>query len=137
VRIVIQEDPLVVEDYKSFASDKTAGGCVVFIGTVRNQTKGKEVLRLEFETYESMAISELEKIVERASVKWDLIKVAIAHRTGILGIGEIPVVIAISSAHRKAAFEACEFCIDELKKTVPIWKKEVFQDGEQWVSPTP
>ena len=114
-----------------------SGGIDVFIGTVRNATKGKPVLRLEFEAYEKMAITEMEKIAEKAFDKWPVQKLLIHHRTGTLGIGEVPVVIAVSAAHRDAAFEACRYVIDTLKQTVPIWKKEVFEDGEVWVAAHP
>ena len=114
-----------------------AGAIDVFIGTVRNQTNNKEVIRLEFEAYENMAIKELEKISERAYQKWPILKLAITHAIGTLEIGQIPVVIAVSTPHRKDAFEACQFIIDELKKSVPIWKKEIFEDGNIWVSAHP
>jgi molybdopterin synthase catalytic subunit len=115
----------------------SAGGIDVFIGTVRNQTKGKTVLRLEFEAYESMALKEMEKIAEAAKSKWELQHIVIHHRTGVLSVGDVPVVIAVSAAHRAAAFEACRYIIDQLKETVPIWKKEVFSDGEVWVNAHP
>lgn len=113
------------------------GGVDVFIGTVRNQTKGKRVLRLEFEAYEKMAISEMQKLADEVLEKWPVQRVAVHHRTGVLQVGEVPVIIAVAAAHRDAAFDACRFIIDTLKKTVPIWKKEVFDDGEVWVSATP
>lgn len=114
-----------------------SGGIDVFIGTVRDATKGKKVLKLEFEAYEKMAISEMQKIADAAFVKWSLHSVVIHHRTGVLEVGEVPVVIAVSAAHRDAAFEACRYIIDTLKQTVPIWKKEVFEDGEVWVAAHP
>jgi len=113
------------------------GGIDVFIGTVRNSTKGKPVTRLEFEAYEVMALREMEKITAMAFEKWPLQKVLVHHRTGVLQIGEIPVIIAVAAAHRGAAFDACRFIIDTLKETVPIWKKEVFEDGEVWVAAHP
>lgn len=121
----------------NFVQDDGAGGLDVFIGTVRNNTRGKEVRVLTFEAYDSMALSEMGKIAARALEQWPVIKLAIHHRTGELTIGEMAVVIAVSAAHRDAAFEACRFCIDELKKTVPIWKKERFDDGEVWVAAHP
>lgn len=114
-----------------------AGGIVVFVGTVRNATKGKAVLHLEFEAYEKMALKEMQKIADRATERWGLYDMVIHHRTGKVAIGEEAVIIACSSAHRKEAFEACEFAIDTLKETVPIWKKEIFEDGEVWVSAHP
>ncbi|VAW48530.1 Molybdopterin synthase catalytic subunit MoaE [hydrothermal vent metagenome] len=113
------------------------GALNVFIGTVRNATKGKKVLKLGFEAYEPMATKELEKIIESANSKWPILKVAVHHRTGVMQIGEVPVVIAVSTAHRRAGFEACQFIIDTLKETVPIWKKEFFEDGEVWVAAHP
>lgn len=114
-----------------------SGGIDVFIGTVRNATKGKAVVRLEFEAYEAMAITEMEKIAKKTIEKWPVQKLLIHHRTGILAVGEVPVIIAVSAAHRAAAFEACRYVIDTLKQTVPIWKKEIFEDGEVWVAAHP
>ena len=109
----------------------------MFIGTVRDSTKGKRVTRLEFETYEAMALKEMEKIAAKAGEKWPVQKLLIHHRSGVLEVGEVPVIIAVSCAHRDAAFEACRFVIDTLKQTVPIWKKEIFEDGEVWVAAHP
>jgi len=114
-----------------------AGGMVVFVGTVRDQTKGKAVKHLEFESYEPMAIKEMKKIAYEAVQKWGLHDMVIHHRIGLVPIEEEAVVIACSSAHRKEAFAACEYAIDTLKETVPIWKKEIFEDGEVWVSAHP
>ncbi|MDB5090618.1 MAG: molybdopterin synthase catalytic subunit [Mucilaginibacter sp.] len=114
-----------------------SGGIDVFIGTVRNTTKGKKVIKLEFEAYEPMAIAEMEKIAKQAFEKWPVQRVLIHHRTGVLEVGEVPVVIAVSAAHRAAAFDACRYIIDTLKQTVPIWKKEIFEDGEVWVAAHP
>ena len=114
-----------------------SGGIDVFIGTVRNATKGKTVVRLEFEAYEAMAVAEMEKIAKQAFEKWPVQKVLIHHRIGTLAVGEVPVIIAVSAAHRAAAFETCRHIIDTLKETVPIWKKEIFEDGEVWVAAHP
>jgi molybdopterin synthase catalytic subunit len=114
-----------------------AGGIDVFIGTVRDQTKGKKVVCLEFEAYEKMALSEMKKIADEMMKQWSLHKILIHHRVGVLQIGEVPVVIAVSASHRAAAFEACRYAIDTLKQTVPIWKKEVFEGGEEWVAAHP
>lgn len=114
-----------------------AGGIDVFIGTVRGNTGGRKVLRLEFEAYESMALREMKKIAEQAEANWPLRSVVIHHRTGTLQVGETAVVIAVAAAHRDAAFAACRFIIDTLKQTVPIWKKEIFEDGSQWVAAHP
>lgn len=114
-----------------------AGGIDVFIGTVRDQTKGRQVVCLEFECYEKMALSEMKKIADEMIRQWPLHKIIIHHRVGVLQIGEVPVVIAVSASHRAAAFEACRYAIDTLKQTVPIWKKEIFEDGEEWVTAHP
>ncbi|MEQ9424943.1 MAG: molybdenum cofactor biosynthesis protein MoaE [Cyclobacteriaceae bacterium] len=114
-----------------------AGAINVFIGTVRNKTSDKSVARLEYEAYDAMAIKEIQKILDTAKSKWPIQKITVHHRKGTLKIGDAAVVIAVSTPHRKASFEACEFVIDTLKQTVPIWKKEVFEDGEIWVSATP
>ena len=114
-----------------------SGGIDVFIGTVRNATRGKKVLRLEFEAYEKMALQEMTKIANRVLVKWPVHKILIHHRVGSLDVGEVPVIIVVSAAHRAAAFDACRYAIDTLKETVPIWKKEVFEDGEVWVAAHP
>jgi len=137
ISILLSETPLSVQVCESFVQAPDAGGTVLFVGTVRNQTKGKTVVRLEFEAYARMAVSEMEKIAGQALVQFAVRKVAIHHRTGMLEIGDIPVVIAVSAAHRGAAFEACRFCIDTLKQRAPIWKKEIFEDGEIWVAAHP
>ncbi|MEM7109170.1 MAG: molybdenum cofactor biosynthesis protein MoaE [Bacteroidota bacterium] len=120
-----------------FVADPGAGGTAVFVGTVRDQTQGKKVVRLVFESYEPMANKEMQKIAKRVVERWGAFKVSIHHRVGVLEVGEKAVIIAVSTPHRKAAFEACEFTIDALKETVPIWKKEVFEDGEVWVAAHP
>lgn len=137
IDIQILATTLSVERCRDFVANPEAGAIVEFIGTVRRQTQGKSVIRLEFEAYEAMALLEMRKIAEEAMKKFPILRVSIHHRTGILDIGEVPVVIAVSSAHRSAAFEACQYCIDTLKQTVPIWKKEIFEDGEVWVAAHP
>lgn len=119
------------------ATGPGCGGVDVFIGAVRDATQGKAVSRLEFEAYENMALREMRKIAEEAFAKWPVQAFVMHHRTGVLQVGDVAVVIAVGSAHRDAAFEACRFAIDTLKQTVPIWKKEVFGDGEVWVSAHP
>ena len=135
--ITLTESTLSLSDAETFVNDDSVGGIVHFIGTVRNATKGKKVLRLEFEAYTPMAIKEMQKIANQALSQFEIHKIAIHHRTGILAIGEIPVIISVSSAHRNAAFMACQFAIDTLKETVPIWKKEFFEDGDVWVAAHP
>jgi molybdopterin synthase catalytic subunit len=137
IDIQLLHTPLQVEKCLKRVQHPAAGGIDIFVGTVRDQTRGKKVVRLEFESYEPMAISEMKKIAERATEKWPIQNIAIHHRVGTLEIGEIAVIIAVSTPHRKASFEACQFAIDTLKETVPIWKKEIFEDGEVWVAAHP
>ena len=115
----------------------SSGGIDVFIGTVRDSTQGKPVVKLEFEAYEPMAISEMTRIAQQAIQQWPVHSIVIHHRTGLLQIGEVAVVIAVSAAHRAAAFDACRYAIDTLKQTVPIWKKEFFENEEVWVAAHP
>jgi|ERR1041385_3606428 molybdopterin synthase catalytic subunit len=113
------------------------GATVTLDGYAREWTKGRRTLYLVYEAYAPMAISELKKLGAQAHEKFDIAHVGIVHRTGRLEIGETSVVISVSAPHRRAAFEACEWAIRELKRTVPIWKKEVFADGEVWVESEP
>jgi molybdopterin synthase catalytic subunit len=136
-QIEISAQPLNIQSCADWVMSPQSGGIDVFIGTVRDATKGKTVVRLEFEAYEPMALKEMQKIAEHAFEKWPVQKLLIHHRTGILEVGEVPVIIAVSCAHRDAAFEACRYVIDTLKQTVPIWKKEIFEDGEVWVAAHP
>ncbi len=136
-QIQISANQLNIQSCIDWIMSPESGGIDVFIGTVRNATKGKKVVRLEFEAYEPMALAEIEKIAKQALEKWPVQKILIHHRTGVLEVGEVPVIIAVSAAHRAAAFEACRYIIDTLKQTVPIWKKEIFEDGEVWVAAHP
>lgn len=135
--IQITDQPLNIQSCIEWAMDPKCGGIDAFIGTVRENTKGKKVLRLEFETYESMALIEMKKIAEEVLQKFQVFKILIHHRTGVLQVGDIPVIMVVGAAHRDAAFVACHYAIDELKKNVPIWKKEIFEDGEVWVAAHP
>ncbi len=109
------------------------GAFVLFEGIVRNNSEGKSVRFLEYDGYESMALKKLEELGDRARRQFEIRDVAIVHRLGHMEIGECSVVIAISSAHRGPAFDACRFIIDTLKEIVPIWKKEFYEDGEVWI----
>jgi molybdopterin converting factor subunit 1 len=111
------------------------GATVTLDGYAREWTKGKQTLYLVYEAYEPMALTEMRRLGAEAHEKFEIAHIGIVHRTGRLDIGETSVVIAVSAPHRKAAFEACEWAIRELKRTVPIWKKEVYADGEAWVDP--
>lgn len=134
INIKISNEPLDSGYCIQAAADEECGGLAVFIGTVRNKTEGRRVSWLEYECYESMALKEMTKIAEKAVELWKVKNIVIHHRIGHLGVGDTAVIIAISAPHREAAFDGCRFAIDTLKKTVPIWKKEIFDNGEQWVS---
>jgi len=110
-----------------------AGGVVTFVGNVRKQARGHAIEYLEYEAYPEMAEREMQKIADEASVRWPGTRLAIAHRTGHLEVGDAAVVIVAAAPHRAEAFDACRFAIDTLKETVPIWKKDVSTDGASWV----
>ena len=114
-----------------------AGAVNLFIGTVRNHSKGKAVTRLDFEAYDAMALQQMQHIANAAKAKWPLCKLVIIHAVGAKEPGVPVVIVGVSSAHREASFEACRFLIDELKKTVPIWKKEFYEDNSMWVNAHP
>lgn len=135
--IEITKNSIDIHQIIRAAESDEAGALNVFIGTVRSKTSNKNVVRLEYEAYEPMAKKEIEKIADKASQRWGIKNWAVSHRVGKLKVGEVAVVVAISSAHRKESFEACQFIIDSLKETVPLWKKEIFEDGEEWVSAHP
>ena len=113
------------------------GAALVFEGVVRNQTRGRKTLYLDYEAYEEMALQQMESLAGQALQQFQIRDVAIVHRLGRLEIGEASVLIAVASAHRAAAFDACRWLIDTLKRTVPIWKKEHFEDGAVWADGEP
>lgn len=135
--IKITEKAIDVQKVIETASSLSAGAVNVFIGTVRNTSHNKNVVWLEYEAYEAMAVAEIRKIIDQASHKWSLLGWAVSHRIGTLKPGEVAVVVAVSAPHRKDSFEACQFIIDNVKAKTPIWKKEVFEDGEEWVDARP
>jgi molybdopterin synthase catalytic subunit len=113
---------------------RECGATVTLDGYAREWTAGRKTLYLVYEAYDSMALTEMQRLGREAHKRFEIAHVGIVHRTGHLEIGETSVVIAVSAPHRHAAFEACEWIIKELKRTVPIWKKEVYEDGEEWVA---
>jgi molybdopterin synthase catalytic subunit/molybdopterin converting factor small subunit len=113
--------------------DERAGAIASFVGTVRRHSRGREVVHLEYEAYEEMAEPMLERLAAELTTRHGLCAVAIHHRVGRVEIGEASVVIAVSAAHRAAALDACREAIDTLKETIPLWKKEVYADGEEWI----
>ena len=114
-------------------SSNKSGALVTFDGTVRDNARGKQVLYLHYEAFPDMAIKEMEKICDEAIQQWPLEGISIVHRIGRMEIGDSSVFIAVSSAHRIDAFKACQFTIDTLKTTVPIWKKEHYENGDIWI----
>jgi molybdopterin synthase catalytic subunit len=132
-RCTLSDQPLDVGRVVARVLGPDAGGVVTFLGTVRDASRGHEIQHLEYEAYPVMAEREMEKIADEAAAQWPGARVAMAHRTGHLEIGEIAVVIAAVAPHRAEAFAAARFAIDTLKERVPIWKKEVAVDGAYWV----
>lgn len=124
---------LNLQELIDFVTDPEAGAIATFIGTTRNNNEGRKVIALDYDAYPEMAEKQLARVGEEASQRWEICRMAIAHRVGPVQITEPSVMIAVSAAHREAAFAACRFAIEEIKKTVPIWKKEVYEGGEIWI----
>jgi len=129
----ITDKPLDPQSIIRGVQKNTYGAVVTFIGTVRSPSAGKEVVHLDYEVYEEMALLKLKEVGREIKERWGLEDVAICHRAGRVRPGEIVVVIAIAAPHRREAFQACSYAIDRIKEIVPIWKKEVFSDGSRWV----
>ena len=137
VRIQREDFSLEEEIAKIKAISRRIGGIVSFIGSARDFSKEREVCKIEFEHYPMMAERALAKIREEALTKFSIIDVTLIHRIGTIGIGENIVLIVVGATHRQDAFDACAWCIDHLKKTVPIWKKETTPEGKIWVEERP
>lgn len=135
--ILLSDKPLSIDVCYQAVQDPACGGICLFVGTIRNHNKGKTVTHLDFESYAPMALKEMQRIAKKAVEEHSLHAASLHHRTGELGIGDIAVIIAVSSHHRAAAFAGCEQIIDELKEHVPIWKKEFLEDGSYWVNARP
>jgi molybdopterin synthase catalytic subunit/molybdopterin converting factor small subunit len=129
----LSEEPLSLQACVDEVASPDAGAVATFVGTTRRRSRGREVVRLEYEAYEGMAEAEMERIATALRERHELCEVAIHHRVGVVGIGETSVVVAVSAPHRAAALAACREAIDTLKETVPLWKKEVYEGGEEWV----
>eukprot|EP01025_Chloroclados_australasicus_P028404 TRINITY_DN28164_c1_g1_i1.p2 TRINITY_DN28164_c1_g1~~TRINITY_DN28164_c1_g1_i1.p2 ORF type:complete len:158 (-),score=18.64 TRINITY_DN28164_c1_g1_i1:276-749(-) len=130
--VEIKEEELDLLKYTQFVSDPGAGAIASFIGTTRNSFNGKKVISLEYEAYTPMANKKIQELCEEAQQKWNLTKIAVAHRIGVVDIEQASVIIVASSPHRKEALEATHWAIDKLKSDIPIWKKEIYEDGSQW-----
>ena len=131
----ITDQPLSLERLVSVVTRSSSGAVASFLGVVREQTRGRQVLYLEYEAYREMAIPKMREIADEIRRKWKVDEIAMVHRIGHLEVGEASVAIAVSAPHRHQALAACAYAIDCLKETVPIWKKEVWTDGEEWVGP--
>ena len=131
--IQITREPLDRNALIASVTDPGVGGIVVFEGVVRDNARSKQVRYLEYDVYPEMAVQQIREILAEAERRWNVDRVAVAHRIGRLEIGEASVIIVVATPHRAEAFEACRYIIDTLKTTVPIWKKEVAMNGEEWV----
>ncbi|MBI2902267.1 MAG: molybdenum cofactor biosynthesis protein MoaE [Candidatus Methylomirabilis oxyfera] len=131
----ITHQPLSIEPLVRAVTRPSSGAVASFLGVVREQTRGRRVLYLEYEAYREMAIPKMREIADEIRGKWKVDEIAMIHRIGHLEIGEASVAIAVSAPHRHQALAACAYAIDRLKEIVPIWKKEVWIDGEEWVGP--
>lgn len=129
----IVQDILDLRTLAQSVASESDGAIATFSGIVRGMNKGKKVLFLEYEAYPEMAVKMMERIGDEVKATWGLESLRIQHRVGRLNVGETSVVIVVSSPHRDDAFAACQYAINRLKRIVPIWKKEVFEDGEVWV----
>jgi molybdopterin synthase catalytic subunit len=129
----LSDEPLSLDEAVREVADDGAGAIATFTGTTRDRSRGREVVRLEYEAYEGMAEAEMERIAATLRERYQLVAIAIHHRVGVVGIGEPSVVIAVSAAHRGDALAACRNAIDALKESVPLWKKEFYVGGEEWI----
>ncbi len=134
VLVRVTDQPLAAEEAVAFVSDPGAGGTCVFLGTVRDRSDAGDVTGLTYEAWDELATRRLEELATEMGERWPLRKIALLHRTGALGVGEVSVVVACSAPHRAEAFEACRHGIEQLKHDVPIWKKEHLVSGASgWV----
>ena len=132
--IEITNQPLDPEKVTSKVRRDTNGGVVTFLGTTRDNFQGKQVLTLEYEAFEEMALKKMEEIRGEIQAEFQIEDIAISHRIGTVPIGQVSLVVAVASPHRKEAFLACHKAVDRVKEIVPIWKKEVFEDCSRWVA---
>ena len=132
--IEITDQPLDPERVTNLVRQDGNGAVVTFLGTTRDNFDGKRVLRLEYEAYYGMALKKLEEICREMREEFGVDDVAIFHRTGLVEIGQISLIVAVAAPHRKEAFYACHKVVDRVKEIVPIWKKEVYEDGSRWVA---
>ena len=132
--IELTSHPLDPDKFTSAVRRGANGAVVTFLGTTRDNFDGKRVLTLEYEAFDEMAVKKLEEVRQELLTEFGLDEIAIGHRIGTVGIGEISLVVAVGSPHRKEGFHACHKAVDRIKEVVPIWKKEIYQDGSRWVA---
>ncbi|MSQ13223.1 MAG: molybdenum cofactor biosynthesis protein MoaE [Dehalococcoidia bacterium] len=130
--VLLTHKPLEPEKLSALVQRPSNGATVTFLGVTRDHNDGRRVQYLEYEAYEEMAVQELRRVVDELKARWP-VDVAVAHRLGKLDIGEVSLVVAVASAHRKEAFDACAEAVDRIKMTVPIWKREVYEGGYVWI----
>lgn len=135
--IALTADPIDFSAAYQYVQTDEAGAIDFFFGVVRNNTQQRDVQQLDYEAYGPMAIREMQKIADEACRRWNVLRYVVIHRTGVLRVGEMAVLIGVATPHRDHAFEATRYIIDTIKQTVPIWKKERFTDGDVWVNATP
>lgn len=129
----VQREPLDVAEVDAFLRNERAGGACIFSGTTRRWTEKRETERLEYEAYDQMARDVMQRLAHSAHERWDLVRVAVIHRTGLVPVMDVSVLVGVSAPHRDDAFAACRWLIDTLKRDVPIWKKEHYADGtREW-----
>ena len=129
----ITSDPLDPAPLVEAVRRDESGAVALFYGVVRNENKGRSVQYLEYDAYPEMAIKKMREVADEVRAKFPVTGIGILHRTGRLEIGETSLLVAVSSGHRKEAFEACHYAVDRIKQIVPVWKKEVWEDGEEWI----
>jgi molybdopterin synthase catalytic subunit len=135
--VIITEEPLDPKPYIDYVTTDEDGAVVTFLGVTRDNNDGRTVEYLEYEAYRPMADEQMQAVIAEMKAKWEIGRVAVAHRTGRVDIGETSMVLAVGAPHRRPAFEAALYFVDRLKEVVPIWKKEVFRGGEVWIGKTP
>lgn len=131
--IEVTEAPLSLDPLLKAVSRPNCGAVAFFVGIVRGPSRGRDILYLEYEAYREMAEAKMREIAEAIKIQWPVEEIAIVHRVGRLEIGEASVIVAVSAPHRKEALEACAYGIERVKEVVPIWKKEVWEGGEEWI----
>lgn len=133
IEVRVQHDPISLDEVVGMVANPEAGAIAIFLGTVRAESGGRRVVRLEYDAYPEMAEKEMRRIAGDTLRRGRGLRMAMVHRTGVLEIGETAVAVAVAAAHRAEAFECCRNAMEELKREVPIWKKEVYLDGEAWI----